>query len=267
MGLWKKNQIDPEKDEGRYVEKCFNKGQTKGLISINMKRFLLIFGLVLCFNNTFGHTGYSDTLKCPVCSNSVVFQLTMSMTTFGGYLDFQKKGAIGYYYEEMINSCHTCYFSGYHSDFDTTYRESYIDSVKIVTEKYKGKSIDDALECEIAAEIKMLTRYEYDAIATIYLDASYFLRFDSLQTERRIGFQLKTAELLSKAIENNEYEKDAIATINYLMGEMYRRAGQFDKAVLYFDLAINDKKKQDWIKDVATKQKILAKNEDDNNGI
>lgn len=233
-----------------------------------MKKYLIIFGILLCFNNTIlGHTGYPDTLKCPVCGDKVIFYITASMTTFGGYLDFQKQGAIGYYYEEMINSCQTCYFSGFQSDFDKTYSDSYINSVKKVTEKYKGKTIDDVLECEIAAEIKLLTNYKYDLIASIYLVASYFLRTDSLQTERRKGLQIKTADYLIKALENKEYKKDVKATINYLIGEMYRRTGTFDKAVFYYDLAIKDKKKQDWIKNVATKQKELALKKDENNNL
>lgn len=233
-----------------------------------MNKYFMIFGLLLSLNNSiFGHTGYPDTLKCPVCGDKVVFNITMSMSTFGGYLDFQKQGAIGYYYEEIINSCHTCYFSGYRSDFDTTFSDAYIDSVNKVTEKYKGKTIDDVLECEVAAEIKMLRKYKYDQIASIYLVASYFLRNDSMQTEKRKKLQIKTAEFLIKALENNEYKVDAKATINYLIAEMYRRTGAFDKAVLYYDLAVKDKNKQDWIEELAKKQKELAKKEDENNDI
>ena len=124
-----------------------------------MKKLPVILIFILNLSTSiYGHTGTSEKIVCPVCNDSVVFYLTMSMTTFGGYMDFQKHGAIGYYYEEMISSCKKCYYSGYHSDFDTTFTNSFIDSVKTVTTKYKGKEIDDALECEITAEIKMLSK-------------------------------------------------------------------------------------------------------------
>lgn len=233
-----------------------------------MKKYILLLSFIvtLC-TSVYSHTGYPDTVICPICNDTVVFHLTMSMTSFDGYLDFQKRGAIGYYYEEMINSCHSCYFSGYVSDFDTTYSKSYIDSIKTVTSKHKGKTIDNPLECEIAAEIKTLTDSSFDHISNIYLIASYFLRTDSLQIERRKELQLKTVKYLEKALANDEYAKDLIATINYLIGEMYRRTSNFDKAIYHYDLAIKDKKRQDWVKDIAIKQKELAIKEDDNNDI
>lgn len=233
-----------------------------------MKKYLIIIGLFLTMNNiVFGHTGYTDTVVCPVCGDSVVFHLTASMSTFGSFLDFQKQGAIGYYYEEMINTCKKCYYSGYHSDFDTTFTVSKIDSIKLLTNKYKDKKLDDALECEIAADIQMTSNYKYDQVASVYLISSYFLRTDSTQIDRRKEIQAKTADFFTMALKNNEYEQDVIATINYLIGEMYRRTGTFDKAIVYYDLAIKDKNKQDWVEDIAKQQKELATNKDENNEI
>jgi len=233
-----------------------------------MRIYILIIGFILYLNNTMnGHTGYADTVKCPVCGNAVFFHLTARMTSFGGYLDFQKQGAIGYYYEEMINSCKKCYFSGYRNDFDTTFTATHIDSIKAVTYRYMEQKLDNALECEIAADIKMISNFEYIRIANIYLIGSYLLRKDTVQAERRKELQTKTAEFLIKALENNEYEKDMMATINYLIGEMYRRTGNFNEAIKHYDLAIEDENKKEWVKDVAIKQKELAINNDDNNEI
>jgi tetratricopeptide (TPR) repeat protein len=102
----------------------------------------------------------------------------------------------------------------------------------------------------------------------LYLKASYFLKGDSSQTVKRKELQLNAATYFVKAIENKEYDEEATyATINYLVGELYRRIGDFDKAIKYYDLAINDKKKKDWLLEVATKQKELAIKKDDDNSI
>ena len=233
-----------------------------------MKKILCLLLLTLAFAlRLSAHTGYNDTVKCPVCGNPVVFGITMSMTTFGSTLDFQKQGAIGYYYEEKINACSKCYYAGYHEDFDTLFPQPYIDSIKTVTARFQGKKIDNSLECEIAAEIKMLRKPTNDRLASIYLTASYFLRGDKEQDERRKGLQKKVLMYLEQGLKNNEYEKEQKATIHYLMGEMCRRTGDFEKAVEYFDLAIDDKNKKDWVEKTAKDQKALAKKKDDNNEI
>lgn len=243
-----------------------------------MRTYLLFF--VLLFNSgtkLFGHTGYADTVKCPMCSSAVVFHKTMSMTTFGSYMDFQKRGAIGHYYEEMINSCYECKFSGFYSDFNKTYSDTFIRTTNMITEKFFGLNLDDAFECEIAAEIKIMNHYPNDQIANAYLISTYLLRTDSLQTDRRKRLQNKTAEFLLKALEVQEYEKEELPSVYYLIGEMYRRTGNFEKAILYFDLALTDeenhkkkkRKKNDSysIKSAAVKQKQLAILNDSNNQV
>ena len=48
---------------------------------------------------------------------------------------------------------------------------------------------------------------------------------------------------------------------------MERRIGNFDEAVKYYDFAINDANKKEWVEAVAKEQKELAIKKDDNNKI
>jgi uncharacterized protein YcaQ len=48
---------------------------------------------------------------------------------------------------------------------------------------------------------------------------------------------------------------------------MERRTGNFDEALKYYDLAINDINKKDWVEEVAKEQRELAVKKDDNNKI
>jgi tetratricopeptide (TPR) repeat protein len=126
----------------------------------------------------------------------------------------------------------------------------------------------DVLEHEIAVEIHQYFKRDNNDIANLYLVASYFLKGDSLQTAKRKELQLNCATYLQKAIQVKEYTNvETYAKVNYLIGEMYRRIGEFDKAIQYYDFALNDPNKKDWLLEVASEQKKLALAKNDDNSI
>ena len=234
---------------------------------ISIKQLLLGFGLIIS-NLSYGHTSYPDTVTCPIDGEKFVIYVTMSYTTFNTLLDFQKQGAIGDLYESYINSCPKCHYSGNQSDMDTTFNDSTKQNILKILEPYKNSSMTDVLENEIAIKIHLYLKRNNDDIAYLYLVTSYFLKGDSSQISKRKELQLKCATYLIKAIENKEYDKnEAYATINYLIGEMYRRIGEFDNAIKFYDLALNDKNKKEWLLEIATKQKERAIKKDDDNSI
>lgn len=217
---------------------------------------------------SFGHTSYPKEVKCPIDGNKFTIYVTASYTTFSTLKDFQKQGAIGDLYESYINSCPKCHYCGYQSDFDSTFSDSTKQDILKILEPFKNSKMTDVLENEIAIIIHQYFKRDNDNIANLYLVASYFLKGDSLQKSKRKELQLNCAIYLTKAIEAKEYDKpETYATINYLIGELYRRIGEFDTAIKYYDFAINDRKKKEWILEVATKQKELAIKKDEDNSI
>lgn len=234
-----------------------------------MKKLILIVIVFLIGQNfANAHTCENETVQCPIDGKDVTFCVTMSMTTFGSFRDFQKQGAIGEHYEELINTCPKCHFSGYIDDF----KEKMIEEDKIKIKEYLTKfdeiKIDDAKQCLIAGEIKKLQKKSNKEIAFCYVTGSYLLRENSKQIEFRKELQLKAKDNLISALDKNEYEdKTVIANINYLVAEMERRIGNFDEAIKYYDLAITDPNKKDWVEEVAKEQKELAIKKDDNNKI
>jgi hypothetical protein len=234
-----------------------------------MKKIILIAFLFLIYPNfANAHTCENETVKCPIDGKKVKFCVTMSMTTFGSFKDFQKKGAIGNHYEELINTCSKCHFSGYIDDFKVKLNEEEKIKIKNYLMKFNDVNIDDAKQCLIAAEIKELQNKTKKEIAFCYVTASYLLRENDKETEFRKELQTKAKSNLISAIEKNEYEdKTIVANINYLIAEMERRTGNFDDALKYYDLAINDINKKDWVEEVAKEQKELALKKDDNNKI
>jgi tetratricopeptide (TPR) repeat protein len=229
--------------------------------------FTLLFQL-LSLNSAVAHTCSYETVKCPIDSTKVEFCVTNSMTTFGSFRDFQKQGAIGNHYEELINSCPKCRFSGYLKDFKEKYSDSDRNKISDFLSKYKGVPINHARECAIAAEIKSLLNKSNEEIAFCYVNGSYLLRSDENEVAFRKELQLKAKNYLILALEHNEYEDiTVIPNINYLIAEMSRRIGAFDEAIFFYDKAINDTNKQDWVELVAIEQKELAIKKDDNNEI
>ncbi|SHF93167.1 DUF2225 domain-containing protein [Flavobacterium aquidurense] len=95
----------------------------------------------------------------------------------------------------------------------------------------------------------------------------FFFRFVKIYFAGTDYKSARSGHLIS-ALDKNEYEdKSVIANINYLVAEMERRIGNFDEAIKYYDVAINDSNKQDWVEEVAKEQKELAVKKDENNTI
>lgn len=234
-----------------------------------MKKLFLI-SLIFLIGQNFAnaHTCENETVKCPLDGKKVTFCVTMSMTTFGSFKDFQKQGAIGKHYQELINSCPKCHFSGYIEDFKMKFSEDEKSKIREFLQKFNDTKIDDAQQCIIAAEIKEVLNRSKKEIAFCYVTGSYLLREKDNKIELRKELQRKAKDNLILALERNEYEDNTvIANINYLIGEMDRRLGNFEEAIKYYDLAINDQNKKDWVESVAKEQKELAIKKDDNNKI
>jgi uncharacterized protein (DUF2225 family) len=230
------------------------------LVSISLLKFSITYACL--------HTCTNETVKCPIDGTKVKFCVTMSMTTFGSHKDFQMQGAVGDHYEQLINSCPKCKFSGYLDDFNEKYTEEEKNKISEFLSIYKEIKITEAEECLIAGEIKSLINKKNSEIAFCFLNGSYLLRYSKNDINQRKDLQIKAIDKLKLALQNNEYEDvSMIANINYLVGEMFRRTGKFDDAILYYDKAISDKNKEEWVESVAIKQKELAIKKDDNNEI
>lgn len=233
-----------------------------------MKRNILIIFILLIQNLVNAHTCENETVKCPIDGKKVTFCVSMSMTTFGSYKDFQKKGAVGSHYEELINTCSKCHFSGYIDDFKVKLSNEEKNNINEYLVKFNGQKIGEAEQSLIAAGIKEIQKKTNKEIAFCYINGSYLLRESEKQNDLRKELQLKAKEHLILALANNEYEDNTVlANINYLIAEMNRRTSNFEEAIKYYDLAINDVNKQDWVEEVAKEQKELALKKDNNNKI
>jgi tetratricopeptide (TPR) repeat protein len=184
-------------------------------------------------------------------------------------MDFQRMGAIGTYYEDLIASCPICHFSGYVSDFSQEIEESVKE--KVMTElkpKSAGQKLRGFEECEFAAKIYAWQKRKNREIAHVYLIGSYLLRRATGELEqKRKGFQEQALGYFMKALTTDEFEPKERGIISYLIGELYRRTGRFEEAMFWYDRALKEKENPDWLEGLVEKQRELAKKRDSNNDI
>ena len=243
----------------------------------NIIKLTVLFFAIIISQNVFGDTYFPKKVKCPICEHNFEITVMASYTTFGTMKDFQKQGAIGPLYKVMINSCPKCHFSGFNSDLERIFTEETKTEILQILEPYKEAEMNDILESEIAAKIHIYLNSKNEIIANIYLVATYLLKFDTVQIEKRKELQKECITYQQKAIENQEYDKTEIPIIYYLIGELYRRTGEFDKAITYFDIVLDNiekakkkakkKKGEDWLKTVAVEQRKMAIEKDEKNDI
>jgi hypothetical protein len=213
------------------------------------------------------HTSASETLTCPVDATRLTVEVTASMTTFGSFRDFQKKGAIGSYYADLVHSCPSCKFAGFLDDFgkpvSAATRKWVLGDHK---KKWGARAVSAAEECEMAAERYLFERGKQETIGNLYTIGSYLLRGAKGPLDAtRIHYQRAGAKHLDLALGRGEIEAAQRGPVQYLVAELARRAGDFAMAIDHFDAAAVEPKSPPWLGPLITEQRALAVKKDANN--
>lgn len=189
------------------------------------------------------------------------------MTVSGKYRDFQWK-VNGPYYEHLFGSCPVCHFAGFTSDFS---KEVGVDIKEKVLKElqpiFPGNKLGWIEQCEFAARIYEWQKKKNERIADIYLIASYLCRIrGECNDAHRMKFQGLACEYFIKALEANEIKAEGRWEISYLIAELYRRQGEFEKAIYWYNIALKEKN-PDEFRETTHEQKEMARNRDANNDI
>jgi len=228
-------------------------------------KFAFLF-LILCAGLKANITK-NDTVICPIDGEKIIFKITTGLNTWGSYTDMQKTGTMGDYYEQIINTCPKCHFSGYIEDFRKTYKEEVLKYIIDYAATLKDRKLDEVSQCEMAGEILSIQKADNRDIAYAYLVASYQLRMNDSLKEKRKDLQRRVIEYYDQAIQMKEYDENEKASYLFLVGDMYRRVGDFEMALKYYDKSAAEKKKHKWVKNALEQMRPLAEKKDDNNKI
>lgn len=215
------------------------------------------------------HTFGTQRITCPVDGTSFEVRVTNSMTTFGAHRDFQKQGAIGSYYADLVHACPSCHFAGYLGDFRKAADPETKKWVQGELRKVFGaRALSEAEECEAAALRYVFEKAKQGAIADLWLVGSYLLRKAQGPLEaKRKDYQRAAGKAFTAALAAGEIDEEQRPAVRYLVGELARRTGDFKAAIGHYDAALADPKLAAWLKTMCDEQKALALKGDANNDV
>lgn len=194
-------------------------------------------------------------LKCPNCGRSLETQVLTSTNNFGGQRTDFKQIAAGYDpLPAMIHSCQDCGFTGSASEFDNKVDRDVADMIRVhILPHLRDEQLATHTRWEFAARIAEWRKRSTWTIADLYLRASWSAEQDP---GKEGYYQRKAADYFEQALEGAASERLEIV---YLIGELYRRAGDSAVAESWFDKVITSAGEEDpntkRIKELAVRQK------------
>ena len=183
-------------------------------------------------------------LTCPVCDMRFQSHRIASTNSMGQDTDFRPHVAGADPQPHYVHVCPHCKFAAFELDYELmpdTVRE-FMHSGQYRPEEVILRS--DAAEMSGSTKYLLAVLcYAHDSraselrLAALYLRASWCARQEGLPDRER-EVQCQAALLFEKALAGEEIAEDQLKTIQYLLGELYRRIGRHELALAMFDAAL-----------------------------
>ncbi len=204
-------------------------------------------------------TIHQETLTCPACHTTFKVQVVGSCGYAGKDTDFRP-----HYWgldplPLFVHTCPRCLFSGYEAHFAAPVSEEL--RKWLVEERGLGRLQSDtgSRRYTLAARCREQAGDNDIAIADMYLRASWCARVEEDRPMERLS-QRRAVECFQRALAAGLVPPNQQAAITYLVGELYRRLGDFELATAYLARV----KEDDWSA-LAARQLALARQANDEN--
>lgn len=213
---------------------------------------------------------FDRTIDCPVCHTNFK---TPSVKKEGYKIDKRDSDSFIYYkdinpYLYDIILCPKCGYAALKNDFSKLRNYQRIHVIKNITPKYISKEYPRLLDINSAIE-----RYKLALLNSVYIDSTASTKAILCL---RLGWLYRLTKsydnenlFLSKAVEGLEfaytnesfpiYGMDSYS-LEYLIGELYRRIGNFDASLKWFSSLIVKTGVDPKLKEKSRCQRDLAKN-------
>ena len=201
-------------------------------------------------------------LICPVCDNHFRSHSVVSTNSFGGKrTDFHERAAGTQPLPFLIHMCSRCGYSGAERDFteeaDVTpgLREHVWNEL---APQVSTVAITGSEKYEAAAKVAEWQALDARHVADLLLRAAWCC-VDENDCEAERFFRRKAAWKFEEALSTFDgVAPEERAVLTYLVGELWRRAGDIPQAAMWFDRVeseINDATTQQWMLDAARQQR------------
>ncbi len=204
-------------------------------------------------------------LTCPVCGAKTEGWKITAFVTAGVDTDFCQLGASETYYQRLVATCPNCGYSGYLDDYPpslTSLPTKVLDRIrKKLPREYDIHLLEPWDRYAILAEIYIWRDKPAVDIANAYLRATYTMRGLSYgRFDRRQERELRSLAIkyLVKAQEQAAFQLGEAAQVKYLIGELYRRNGEFRRAIRYFEDAQKIRNRPEWLDEMIIRQTAKA---------
>lgn len=200
-------------------------------------------------------------LSCPVCQNSFQSQAVVTTNAFGGKrTDFHERAAGTQPLAYLIHMCSVCGFTGGEGDFNHESEVSPMLREHVFNELAPSVTLEvtGSDKYEVAAKVAEWQGVEDRQIAELLLRAAWCC-VDEDDTEAERYFRRYAVWAFEKALEKYDgVASDERAVLTYLVGELWRRIGDTNKARAWFDRVpeeVSDPGSQHWIIAAADQQR------------
>lgn len=212
---------------------------------------------------------YDKKVQCPVCETLFTARSVKvsapRISKKDSDLFIRYSNVNPYFYDVWL--CNTCGYAAMKKDFPNIKDYQHENIMKQITVRWKGRVYPQVYDVDIAIERYKLALLNYVAINAKH--SSKAMNCLKIAWMYRLkGDEVNEMEFLKQALEGLEhayseesfpmYGMDRFTTM-YLLGELNRRVGDFDKAMQWFSKVITTPSVSPKLKELARDQKDLIK--------
>ncbi|MGZ8378227.1 MAG: DUF2225 domain-containing protein [Gemmatirosa sp.] len=201
-------------------------------------------------------------LTCPVCETHFRSQAVVSTNSFGGKrTDFHERAAGTQPLPYLVHMCNRCGYTGAERDFtdeadvSATLREQVWSELAPQIAK---PAVLGSEKYEAAAKVAEWQGMEPRHVADLLLRAAWCC-VDEGDIEAERFFRRKAAWAFERALDGFDgVAQEERAVLTYLVGELWRRVGDQERARQWFDQVpqeVADASTQQWVIDAARQQR------------
>jgi hypothetical protein len=184
-------------------------------------------------------TMLSISLRCPNCAADFESRGLASTNNFGPrHTDFRQEAAGFQPRQFYVHGCPRCGFSGWEEEFETELDDATKAMIdQNITPLLRRDKEMPWRKIEHAAQIAIWRKIPCDQIARTYLLAAYVCADCESDAQSEIANRSRAIEFFSEALDENGVPTEGVPEVIYLVGELYRRIGQPEKAVEWLQRA------------------------------